>query len=75
MMFAKLFGVGLNRQLLVVRDSTDEGYKIDFITEIDGIRVTITSGYTKKKECDKYFNQLDQTKADKVFHAILKQLS
>lgn len=60
MEFAKLFPVKKDQVLLVIReDEEDEKapYKLDQITEIKGIRATVSLCFVEKKDCTTGFKK------------------
>lgn len=82
--FAKLYDIGDEQLLVILRSNDDDEPQVACITEIDGIEMTIAPTFTPKNHtqelideawvsADKYFISFDQEKAETIRTGMVEQ--
>lgn len=75
--FAKIFKIGKTQVLITLDNSDDEEspHRINQVTQIKGVRATVSFLFKKQSMCNKAFKEYDQEKAEKYHESIAKTLN
>lgn len=69
MKFAKLIELENDEQVLAcigIDDGSDDGYRLSFVTDVDGLTVKLGLGWDTEKQRDDYLEKFDITFAQQI---------